>query len=195
MNYLSLLFLLIVQYSFAQHGAGLEPLEIGTKAPAFEAKDQSGTLVNLTSLLEEGPVVVVFYRGTWCPHCQRHVSELQEGLEQLTAKGAKVVIITPEQPEYVDKMVAKTDADFPILHDEDYTIMEAYHTKYTIKDSDKMFFKGYVVAHTKKHNQAADAVLPVPATYIISPDGNIKFVHFETNYKERSTLEMILENL
>lgn len=195
MKYLSFLFLFMVQASFAQHGAGLEPLEVGTKAPVFEAKDQSGTLVKSSDLLKEGTVVLVFYRGTWCPYCQKHVSELQDGLKQLTEKGAKVVIVTPEKPEYVDKMVAKTEATFPILHDENYTIMEAYHTKYTIKDSDKMAFKGYVVSHTKKHNQTEDAVLPVPATYIISPDGTIKFVHFETDYKERSTLEMILENL
>lgn len=195
MNYLSLLFLFLVQYSFAQHGAGLEPLEAGTKAPVFEAKDQSGTLLKLADLLKEGPVVLVFYRGTWCPYCQKHVSELQEGLEQLTEKGAKVVIVTPEKPEYIDKMTAKTEATFPILHDKNYAIMEAYHTKYTIKDSDKMAFKGYVVSHTKKHNQTEDAVLPVPATYIISSDGTIKFVHFETDYKQRSTLEMILENI
>lgn len=195
MNYLSLLFLLLVQYSFAQHGAGLEPLKLGTKAPSFEAKDQSGTLVKSEDLLKEGSLVLVFYRGTWCPYCQKHVDELQKGLEQLTGKGAKVVVVTPEKPEYVDKMVAKTKAAFPILHDENYVIMDAYHTKYTIKNSDKMAFKDYVVTHTKKHNQTEDAVLPVPATYIISPDGTIKFVHFETDYKQRSTLEMILENL
>jgi peroxiredoxin len=195
MNYLVLLLLLIAQYSFAQHGAGLEPLEVGTKAPVFEAKDQSGNLIKSTDLLKEGPLVLVFYRGTWCPYCQKHVSELQEGLEQLTKKGAKVVIVTPEKPEYVDKMVAKTEAAFPILHDENYVIMEAYNTKYTIQDSDKMAFKGYVVSHTKKHNDTEDAVLPVPATYIIASDGTIKFVHFETDYKERSTLEMILENI
>lgn len=195
MNYLSLLFLLLVQYSFAQHGAGLAPLELGTKAPSFEAKDQSGTLVKSADLLKEGNLVLVFYRGTWCPYCQKHVDVLQKGLEQLKDKGAKVVVITPEKPEYVDKMIAKTKAAFPILHDENYAIMEAYHTKYTIKDSDKMAFKNYVVSHTKKHNQAEEAVLPVPATYIISSDGTVKFVHFETDYKQRSTLEMILENL
>lgn len=195
MNYLSFLFLLLAQYSFAQHGAGLMPLEVGTQAPSFEAKNQFGTLVKSSELLKEGTVVLVFYRGTWCPYCQKHVHELQEGLEQLTAKGAKVVVVTPEQPEYVDKMVAKTKAAFPILYDKNYVIMEAYHTKYTIKDSDKMSFKDYVVSHTKKHNQTEDAVLPVPATYIISQKGTIKFVHFETNYKERSTLEVILENL
>lgn len=195
MHYFTFLFLLLAQYSIAQHGLGLEPLETGTMAPMFEAKDQSGTVIKSSELLKEGPLVVVFYRGAWCPYCQRHVSELQEGLEQLTAKGAKVVVVTPEQQEYIDKMTSKTKAAFPILHDKDYTIMEAYHTKYTIQKKDKMAFKGLVIAYAKKHNQAEEAVLPVPATYIISQDGTIKFVHFETNYKERSTLDMILKNL
>jgi len=197
MNYFKFLFLFLFffQQSFAQHGAGLEPLKVGAEAPSFEAKDQSGTLIKSADLIKEGSVVLIFYRGTWCPYCQKHVDELQKGLEQLTAKGAKVVLVTPEKPDYVKKMVDKTKATFPILHDKDYNIMEAYHTKYTIKESDEMSHKDYVVSSTKKHNETDEAVLPVPATYIISPDGKIKFVHFETNYKERSTLKMILENL
>lgn len=195
MKYLSIFFLLLTQYTFAQHGMGLEPLKVGSLAPSFEAKNQEGNVVKSSDLLEKGAIVLVFYRGAWCPYCQKHVSELQEGLKQLTEKGANVVVVTPEQPEYIEGMIEKTAATFSILHDENYAIMEAYHTKYTIQKKDKMAFKGFVISLAKKHNQDDEAVLPVPATYIIRQDGTIKFVHFETNYKERSTVDMILENL
>ncbi|BDS12037.1 peroxiredoxin-like family protein [Aureispira anguillae] len=195
MKYLGILFLFLTQLGYAQHGIGLEPLEIGSLAPSFEAKNQAGEPIKSADLLEKGAIVLVFYRGTWCPYCQKHVSELQEGLEQLIDKGANVVVVTPERPEYIKKMVKKTAATFSILHDEDYAIMEDYHTKYTIQKTDEMSFKDYVVSHTKTHNQDDEAILPVPATYIIGKDGRIKFVHFETDYKQRSTVEMILENL
>ena len=195
MKYLIVLLSLFTQLTFAQHGAGLKPLEVGTTAPSFEAKNQDGKLVKSSELLEQGAVVLVFYRGTWCPYCQKHVHELQEGLKQIVEKGASVVVITPEKPEYIDKMVSKTKATYSILYDEGYKIMEAYNTKYTVQEADKMAFKGYVVSHTKKHNDDDEAVLPVPATYVIGKDGKIKFVHFETDYKQRSTVDMILKNL
>lgn len=197
MKYLYIVMLLVCchVWTWAQHGAGLEPLVVGSIAPSFEAKNQLGEQVKSEELLKKGTVVLVFYRGTWCPYCQKHIGELQAGLEQLLKKGANVVVVTPEQPEYIEKMVDKTGASFSILHDKDYVIMEAYHTKYTIQKEDKMAFKDYVVRHTKKYNQDEEAILPVPATYIIQPDGTIKFVHFETDYKQRSTVEMLLENL
>jgi len=195
MNYLVFILVLIANVVSAQHGAGLKPLEIGSDAPSFEAKNQEDKLIKSKDLLEKGAVVLVFYRGTWCPYCQKHVHELQEGLKQIVDKGASVVVVTPEKPEYIDKMVSKSGATFSILHDEGYKIMEAYNTKYTVKAEDKMAFKSYVVSHTKKNNGDDEAVLPVPATYVIGKDGKVKFVHFETNYKQRSTIEMILEAL
>ena len=120
---------------------------------------------------------------------------MQEGFQHILSENASVVVVTPEKPEYIEKMISKTKAQFSILHDEDYKIMEDYHVKYTIKKEDKMAFKGYVLQKTKKHNAADEAVLPVPATYIISPDGKIKYVHFDTNYKKRASLEDILKEL
>jgi peroxiredoxin len=195
MNYFILIFLLVANFVAAQHGAGLVPLEVGSDAPSFQAKNQDKELVKSADLLSEGSVVLIFYRGAWCPYCKKHISELQEGLQEIVNKGASVVIVTPEEPEYIEKMVSSTGATFSILYDEGYKIMEDYHVKYTINESDEMSFKSYVISHTKKHNGDDEAVLPVPATYIINKEGKVTFVHFETDYKQRSTLEIILDNL
>ena len=71
-------------------------LAVGSMAPVFTAKDAGGHEVNLQKLLKKGPVVLYFYRGQWCPYCNKQLSQLQDSLAQLTAKGAQVVVVSPE---------------------------------------------------------------------------------------------------
>lgn len=152
-----------------------KPLPVGDKAPSFTGKDQSGNEIELNKLLSEGPVVLVFYRGEWCPYCEKHVSELQKNLNEINQKHGRVVLVTPEQPESIKKMIEKTNATFPVIHDEDYEIMKDYQ----------------VAFKPDKH----DGMLPVPATYIIDTSGKIAWHQFDTDYKNRSTVEDILGNL
>jgi peroxiredoxin len=140
------IFLLIANIATAQHGKGLKPLEKGTDAPSFSAKNQFNKIVKSTDLLAAGDIVLIFYRGSWCPHCKKHIHDMQEGFQQILDKNASVVVVTPEKPEYIEKMISKTEAKFSVLHDKDYKIMEAYNVKYTIQKEDKMFFNGYVIA-------------------------------------------------
>ena len=106
------------------------PLAVGSVAPAFKGLDAASRPVELRQLLKKGPVVLYFYRGQWCPYCNKQLSQLQDSLQLLTAKGAQVVVVTPETQENIGKTVAKTKAAFPIVHDQDFAIMTAYHTAY-----------------------------------------------------------------
>jgi len=72
------------------------PLAVGSVAPAFKGLDAAGRPVELQQLLKKGPVVLYFYRGQWCPYCNKQLSQLQDSLQLLTAKGAQVVVVTPE---------------------------------------------------------------------------------------------------
>jgi peroxiredoxin len=96
-----------------------EGLFINSKAPNFSATDQNGNKVELKELRKKGKVVVVFYRGNWCPYCNKQLQKLQDSLSLITAKGASVVAITPENPEGVAKTVEKSKVSFPVLHDEE----------------------------------------------------------------------------
>src|SRR5689334_3030847 len=91
---LSLLFAVNV---FAQSAP--EGLFISSKAPDFKAKDQHGQEIRLKELLKKGKVVLVFYRGYWCPYCNKELSHLQDSLSLITEKGATLVAIAAEKPE------------------------------------------------------------------------------------------------
>ena len=103
---------------FAQAG-----LKTGTIAPKFVAVDNAGKQVDLQSLLNTHKAVVIFfYRGQWCPYCNKQIRDLQDSLRLLTAKGAYVIGVTPETSENINKTVDKTHASFSIIQDKGYRL-------------------------------------------------------------------------
>ncbi len=166
-------------------------LKVGEKAPLFNAKDNSGKLIDLKKVLKEHQsVVLFFYRGQWCPFCSKHIKNLQDSLQVLTAKGAYVIGVSPENAAGIDKTVAKTKASFSIISDRDYSIMKAYQVNYVMEPglADKYKKGGLDVAMA---NGQVDYVLPVPATYIIGQDGKIKFAYFDKDYKKRPSVKVL----
>src|SRR6476620_10235061 len=123
-----------VSISFAQAQDKPEGLFINSKAPDFKAKDQNGNEVSLKDMRKKGNVVVVFYRGNWCPFCNRFLSKLQDSLEIILDKGAQVVAITPEAPEGIDTTIAKTGASFPIIYDKDMKISNGFKVAFKVDE-------------------------------------------------------------
>ena len=165
-------------------------LAVGSTAPVFTAKDAGGHEVNLQKLLKKGPVVLYFYRGQWCPYCNKQLSQLQDSLALLTAKGAQIVVVSPETQENIGKTVTKTKATFPIVHDANFAIMKAYHTAFEVQPDVVAKYKGFGV-DLLAANGADAAVLPVPATYIIGKDGKIKYAYFNTDYRRRVSVREV----
>src|SRR6266516_8059946 len=85
-----------------------EGLFINSKAPDFKGKDQNGKEINLKDLRKTGPVVLVFYRGYWCPYCNKYLKTLEDSLDQIKEKGAQLVAISPEKDSGVSKTIEKT---------------------------------------------------------------------------------------
>jgi peroxiredoxin len=167
-----------------------QPLAVGTVAPAFKTKDATGRPIELKQLLKKGPVVLYFYRGQWCPYCSKQLSQLQDSLQLLTAKGAQVVVVTPETTENIGKTVAKTKAAFPIVHDRSFAIMTVYHTAFTVDEPTVQKYRGFGI-DLRQANGAQEDVLPVPATYVIGRNGRIRYVYFNPDYKQRASVRRI----
>ena len=165
-------------------------LAVGDQAPMFEAKDAGGRKINLQQLLKKGPVVLYFYRGQWCPYCNKQLSQLQDSLHLLTAKGAQVVVISPENQDNIGKTTAKTKARFPIVHDQDFAIMKTYRTAFAVPPAVVTKYQGFGV-DLLAANGANAAVLPVPATYIVGRDGKIKYAYFNPDYRRRASVKQV----
>lgn len=169
-------------------------LKVGDVAPMFSAKDQNGKTVMLKQALKKGPVVILFYRGQWCPFCNKQLSNFSDSLQMLIGKGASVLAITPETEENVKKTVEKTRSSFSILDDHGMAIMKMYKVNFSVDENTITKYKGYGIDFDKA-NGSNGANLPVPATYIIGKDGIIKYVFFNTDYRQRASVHDILNNL
>ena len=170
-------------------------LATGQKAPLFSAIDAENELFNLSQALESGPVVLIFYRGHWCPVCNKHLSSIQDSLNQILDKGATVVAVSPEKPEYLEKMSKKTKAEFRLLYDEDYKISDAYDVTFTPDNRQLVLYNTVLNAKLKETHSDDSQRLPIPATYIISREGRIAWRQFDPDYRNRSAVKDILANL
>jgi peroxiredoxin len=189
------LLLIVLALAFCLHLSAQTGLKQGDKAPEFIGVDNSGKKLDLKSLLKDHKAVVLFfYRGQWCPYCNKQISQLQDSLQLLIAKGAYVVGVTPETGENINKTIGKTHASFSIIQDKGYTIMKAYGVNYVVDPEMYAKLKGYGV-DLEKNNGNTDHVLPVPATYVINRSGKIVYVHFDKDYTKRASVSAILDAL
>jgi peroxiredoxin len=183
-----LIFSIIAAYSQDKPTA----FKVGDIAPNLMAKDHSGKMVSLKNLTKKGKVVVMFYRGAWCPFCNKYMSQLEAALPEFSAKNATVISVTPEPEESISKAVEKTKATFSIIYDKDRKIMKDWKVAYSMLDEIQTKYKGYGLDLEK---QQGDWMLPVPATYVIGQNGKIEFVHFDENYQKRADIKSILMSL
>ena len=185
---------LLVTLSFYANAQKPEPLFIGDKAPRFLALDQYEKRVSLNDRLQNGPVVIVFYRGEWCPNCNRHMSNIQDSLQLILDAGASIVAITPEKNERIRKTTAKTGATFSIIYDENHRIMDNYRVTFRLSGWKRFVYRLGGI-NINKASGNTDSALPVPATYIIATDGTIFGSHFNEDYSERMTVKEMLDIL
>ena len=193
MKRIILFFALVIVLGFnanAQKG-----LSAGANAPSFSGIDQNGKKISLQGLLKEHKsVVLFFYRGQWCPYCNRHIKELQDSLQFLTGKNAYVIGVTPESDDNIAKTIKKTKAGFSIIQDKDDDIMKAYGVNFMMDDQPFTKYKGYGI-DLEANNGNSRHTLPVPATYIIDRSGKIKYVHFDPNYQKRASVKSLSAEL
>lgn len=170
-------------------------LQIGTQAPLFNAIDSDNISYSLEKAIMQGSVVIIFYRGFWCPICNKHLSDLQDSLYFIEEKGAQVIALSPEKPEYLKIMEEQTGAGFILLYDEDYKVSDAYDVTFNPTKTQLLTYNVALGAKLKKTHSDKSQQLPIPATYIISKTGKIIWRQFNSNYKKRSTVKDILAAL
>ncbi len=194
----SLIFLLSAFYVAGQsykkvndaHG-----LPVGAKTPLFSALDADSNIFVLSDALKEGPVVLIFYRGYWCPVCNKHLGKLQDSLNLIKQAGGRLIAVSPEKPVFLDKMAEKTGAEYTLLYDEGYKIADAFDVTFKPKKTELFTYNVVLGAKLKKTHSDKSERLPIPATFIINTDGTIVWRQFDPDYHNRSNVSDILKVL
>jgi peroxiredoxin len=169
-------------------------LNKGEMAPDFIAKDQMGKSVSLKAQLKTGSVVLVFYRGQWCPYCNKQLSALQDSLSMITEKGATLLAISPEKAENISKTIEKTKATYSVISDENLKIMTAYKVAFALDAATTKKYKGYGIDLAEANGSNGNS-LPVPTVYVINKEGRIVYRYLDENVSKRASVKEIISML
>lgn len=170
-------------------------LQIGDVAPVVSMTTSDNKTVTLKDFYEKQPIVVIFYRGYWCPICNQYLSEFAEKAKSIEDAGAKIIAISSESYENSTKTIANNKIDFTVISDLDGSIMKAFDVKFEVTKEYQDMIQEKLNASISETNANKEGVLPVPATFIIDKSGKIVYKQFDPNYKNRATIEDILAHL
>jgi peroxiredoxin len=169
-------------------------LDKGQKAPSFELPDADGNLIALGIRLKNGPVVVTFYRGGWCPYCNIALRALQSHLPEIKRLGGSLIAISPELPDQSLSTREKLALGFDVLSDRDNVVARRFGLVYRVSDAarQRLLELGRDLV---AHNGSQTWELPITATYVIDPNGLIVFAHVDADYRDRLDPALIVEAL
>ncbi len=167
---------LLASSSIAQVIAGsateVAPLMNGLEVPNATLYDLDNKPVDVKEITSQNPSVIIFYRGSWCPYCNRQLAGLQEVESQIRDLGFQIIAISPDTPENMRKTVDKNELTYTVLSDN------------SIEFAGKM---GLAFVDHKNRT------LPVPAVYLVDTTGMVQFNYVNPNYKVRPSPELLLK--
>jgi peroxiredoxin Q/BCP len=101
-------------------------LAVGARAPEFTLPDQDGRDVSLSSLLNNGPLVLFFYPADFTPGCTKEVCMVRDLFAEISQRGLNAAGVSPQNPESHRRFRAKHNLPFTLLSDSDKSVIKMY---------------------------------------------------------------------
>jgi peroxiredoxin len=175
-------------------GQAARALKVGDRAPVFRLPDSEGTTVASAELLTNGPLVVTFYRGAWCPYCNMDLQAIEAAALQIRSLGASLVAISPQTQASSTKSQRDNALSFPILSDHGGEIAAAFGLRWRVQDELKAVMTAFKV-DLATFNGEPSWTLPMPARYVIAQDGVIAYSEVNPDYTRRPDPSELLPTL
>lgn len=169
-------------------------LNVGAKMPSFSLSDPGGKTVGSKDLLKTGNLVIVFYRGAWCPFCNTYLRSLQKRLADIRASGGNLIAISVENPDSSAAVAKKNEVAFTVLSDPNLDTARKFGIVYQLPAETDAQYKQYGI-DLAKLNGMSKPELPLSATYIVDKKGIIKYAFLEPDYKKRAEPDVVIAEL
>jgi len=172
-----------------ESGGGENAPRPGEPMPPFMLPDETGQLVTLPSLISKGPVIVMFYRGHWCPYCRLNVNAVIQAKHEITALGGQIVAIMPETQKYAERFKSDSGAPFPVLTDLDNGYALSLNLAIWL-GSEIQQLLSYLDLSDFHGNDGW--MLPIPATFVVGRDGLVKARFVDPDFRRRMEIDDLL---
>lgn len=169
---------------FAMSADKVNPVLISSTIPDVAVKNIDGETVKLRDIVKEKPTILVFYRGGWCPYCNKHLADLKKIEDDLSNEGYQVFAISADRPDLLKRTLDKNELTYTLLSDAPMTAAKAFGIAFKMEDKAVENYKSYGI-DLEKDSGYDHHLLPAPAVFIIDQQGMIKFSYVNPNYKER----------
>ncbi|MGZ7053555.1 MAG: peroxiredoxin-like family protein, partial [Candidatus Angelobacter sp.] len=177
-----------------QSGLAERALKAGDHAPAFELPDGDGMLWRSEDLLRSGPLAIVFFRGRWCAYCNAQLAALQEIHQQIAAAGASLVAISPQTQKHSYMTRDMHQLRFPVLSDQGNQVARKFGLVYRLSPELQAMYES-IMTKLPGYNGDQSWELPLAATYIVQPGGNISWARIDGDWRRRPEPEELLQIL
>lgn len=166
-------------------GIESQALQVGAQVPDLTMPDALSQPVSLSSHWQRGPLVLIFYRGGWCPYCNLELRAWQQHLAELKQLGGQLVAVSPQTSDNSLSTAEKNELAFPVLSDSTLEAAAAFGVAFEMPpELIELYSRGGNDLPVLNGN--GRWVLPVPATYVIDRNGRVVFAHVEADYRERA---------
>lgn len=183
----------VFQFMREQQFSGIDfGPNVMTKAPNFTLSNPLGEPVTLVHELASGPVILTFYRGSWCPFCNIQLRAYQRMLPDITKLGGSLIAISPQSPDNTLSQREKEELSFQVLSDPNGLVAESYNLLFELPEYLQLTYKNKLGRDFAAFNNTARWILPVPATFIIDTDGIIRYRHVNPDFTKRMEPEEIV---
>ena len=181
-----------VQAGVPEDAREINPVEVGATAPDIPLTRADGVAPTVHALAAEAPMVLVFYRGGWCPYCNRHLAALGAVEAELRDLGYRIHAVSIDRPEKVAEAAAAADFDYTLYSDADAEAAKAFGLAFRVDAETYEKLIGYGI-NLEEASGRDHHLLPVPAVFLIDREVRIRFRHFNPNYKERLAADDLIE--
>jgi len=168
------------------------PLGVGQSIPDVTLKNSKGEPVSLRALAGQKKTALIFYRGGWCPFCNKHLKEVAELKGEIVQNGYQIVAINPDRPAEIAVAEGKNNFPFLVLSDSDMEAAVAFGLAFKLDDETVKKYTDFKIKLEDSAGQPRYS-LPVPAFYLIGTDGKITFEFHDPDYKVRISKDALLQ--
>lgn len=167
------------------------PVAVGAQAPSFTAREVDGRTFHFDPTALKSPVMLIFYRGGWCPYCNLHLKDLQSVEPKIIAMGYQILFLSTDRPELLYSSL-KEKVNYHILSDSPMVAAQAFGVAYRVDDATLMKMKSFGVDLDATQG-TSNHELPVPSVFIVDRSGVVRYRHFDADFRVRLAAASVLE--
>lgn len=174
-----------------KNAADIDPIMVGEVLPPITLVDINNKPFDLNKAVQQKPTLLIFYRGGWCPYCNRHLAELRKIEKELTGLGFQIFAISPDLPEFLKQTIDKHGLNYTLLSDNTMAASKALGLAFELDTETLKKYQEYNIDLEKNSGQKHH-LLPVPAALLVDTGGKVTFAFVAPDYTVRVDNEVLM---